>query len=274
MTEREIKALTMAMEKDNQNKLGADGPVEAWIPWWEQPETYDIVLNETGMALIDAGESAEDIDEGMGMPHLPRVPLPAFSTMTSREPSKSMPVDLMEIIYYYCLVMRIYNGDLTADVFEATQFLLRHSRVLGMSQSFVGYDVKSAFEEILIDSGNQGSTIPTNIPTGMRLGVMKDVVHVLELGRVGMILALTDLSRLCDLTRKELKNESDSRDMYNSLKKQILQVSRKLLFFLSWVNENGNAIQRILIPDLQIAYDKHIDIHKQLESKDVVLPKS
>ena len=54
--------------------------------------------------------------QSSGLPPLPANPLPRLQTLIRAEPALQLRWHLLDLLYAYCLVMRLYNGDPSADL--------------------------------------------------------------------------------------------------------------------------------------------------------------
>ncbi len=50
-----------------------------------------------------------------GLPAAPSQPLPLLASLTKVPPSPLLQWQLLDILYTYCFVMRLYNGDYSSD---------------------------------------------------------------------------------------------------------------------------------------------------------------
>ncbi len=63
-------------------------------------------------ALWHAGGAATAVS---GLPAAPSQPLPLLASLTTVPPSPLLQWQLLDILYTYCFVMRLYNGDYSSD---------------------------------------------------------------------------------------------------------------------------------------------------------------
>lgn len=61
---------------------------------------------------IHAGHASESSG---GLPAAPQTPLPLLASLTKTVPSPLLQWQLLDILYTYCFVMRLYNGDPQSD---------------------------------------------------------------------------------------------------------------------------------------------------------------
>jgi hypothetical protein len=133
------------------------------------------------------------------------------------------------------------------------------------------------------------------VPRSFAIGILSDVAIVLQLGRAVVVTALTDLSRLVDLGLTETrsasintnKNVEDlNADQIEELQQQqrdckqmmslLKQAQRKMLFFLSWVNEVGDAVAPALAMATGMVYEQQratvVELQGSEETKEILLP--
>ena len=51
----------------------------------------------------------------LGLPAAPTTPLPLVASLTKAVPSPMLQWQLLDILYSYCFIMRLYNGDYQSD---------------------------------------------------------------------------------------------------------------------------------------------------------------
>ena len=240
MTKTELAALTDAMQSNTQ-LLEGDGIVEAWKPWWESTDVSKIVLGARGTAVVESEEDG-GAWESSNIPCAPKVALVPLSSLTSRAPSPQMPLHLADLIYWYCLIMRLYNGDYSSDNSTVVCLFLCCSLVLQEQQAVLKQceTVHDLVTKILEVSCTEANAVFGKIPSGLAIGVLLDVVHLVRLGRTAIVLALTDISRIFERGKLDdiFRDKKDSRlNLKNSTKGKLANARRKMVFFLSWANE-------------------------------------
>lgn len=238
MSKAELAALTEAMQSNTQ-LLEGDAIVEAWKPWWESTDVSRIVLGARGTAVV---ESEEDGREPSNIPCAPKVALVPLSSLTSRAPSPQMPLHLVDLIYWYCLIMRLYNGDYSSDISTVVCLFLRCSLVLQEQQVVLKQceTVHDLVTKILEVSCTETNAVFGKIPSGVAIGALLDVVHLVRLGRTAIVLALTDISRIFERGKLDdifLDKKYSRLLLKNSSKNKLTNARRKMVFFLSWANE-------------------------------------
>ena len=193
------------------------------------------------------------------IPQPPPIALPPLSSLISKPPSPALPLHLLDLLYSYCLVMRLFNGQYMADPLEAAATVLDSSAVLGAGAGATGGGKQQE-----ASSGHLARSVPTaatspsivlldcvihvcgsearssHAPRSFAIGILSDVAHVLELGRSVVVTALMDLSRILDAGVSEARTAriKQNTEMVVKLK----QAHKKLLFFLSWANEGAEEV--------------------------------
>jgi hypothetical protein len=220
--------------------------LEAWQPWWLSQEARRLGARGTAM-VSEVVETTDDGHDFAGtentLPLPPQAPLPALSALLGKKPSKSVAVHLLDLLYSYCLAMRLYNGSYMSDAAGAAQVALDASAVLtrpaGGDSLYETEQASTPSAWLLncverVDGSRAGQA---HVPRVMAVGLMSDVARVLFLGRSAVILALTDLSRILDAGRVQTES--------SRAKKGIKKAQLKLVFFLSYANE--------MLPDQYVA---------------------
>jgi len=263
--------------QSNTQLLGDDGLVEAWSPWWESPDVSGIVLGSRGTPVVESEEDG-GAWESSNIPCAPRVALVPLSSLTSRAPSPQMPLHLVDLLYWYCLIMRLYNGDYSSDNATVVCLFLCCSLVLQEGQVALKQceNTHELVIKLLEFSYTEGNGILGKIPTGMAVGALLDVVHVVRLGRTGIVLALTDISRIFEQGKLDgiFRDTKDSALLSkNFAKSNLANARKKMIFFLSWANEFAtDTMAASLSSAIEFEYQGQ---KKMMQDKDkvVILPK-
>lgn len=104
--------------------------IEAWQPWWHSQECAGLRLtrHETlavQMAHAPSDDSNHEAEQRhTSLPAPPAAPLVPLSELTAAVPSPLLRWQLLELLYAYCLVMRLYNGEPAVDLHDAAAALL------------------------------------------------------------------------------------------------------------------------------------------------------
>lgn len=220
--------------------INSADPIEAWSPWWLSDAAESLELSSTGGQLISELEKDNTnnmLKEVQSLPPPPAAPIPPLSSLTSKPPSPELALHLIDTLYSYCLVMRLYNGQYTADPIDAADAILSASEVLvprAGNEAISRHSVTSALIE-LVAKVCEPSAGRAHVPRGFAVSVLADVARLLQLGRAVLITALADLSSLLAVGVAEVQNVGNEEK--RNLAKRLKQAQRKVLYFLSWVNE-------------------------------------
>ena len=202
-----------------------------WRPWWLSEEAASLELGPGGSLLVM--ESEAEGREGLagaaggggpepylagGVPAPPRQPLPPLSALTSAAPSPALQPQLADVVYAYCSVLRLYNGDVSADPGGAADLLLALSAVLagamggssggGSSGAAAGTPPTPPPADLslpgtLLDCIARGCQPPAGSPEsrGFAVSVLQDVATLLRMGRPAVLVSLMHVSRLLEAGR-------------------------------------------------------------------------
>jgi hypothetical protein len=254
LVDAEVQAIKASMLCDIQ--------VEAWKPWWECEDVRQVRLSSDGRRLVQPVCPDDTSEEELStLPAGPREPIPPLSSLVSKEPSDTILLHVLDVIYWYCLLMRLFNGDVELSRDQLIRVLLDHgssmSDVKSAQKSERRYesahsrsvDSVRAFAEGLMD-GCQAAGFFTGVPArGISAGVLKDVATVFSLRRLGVLLALSEVLQ----TARVVKTGGIRRASV---------VERKVIFLLSWANERVDAIATLVSSDLIELYDETMSVVK------------
>jgi len=291
--------------------------VQPWQPWWTSLAAAELQLSASGIKCIEEIEIVENtainsaearMDSEVAdsqIPPPPAAPLPSLSSLTSQPPSPALPLHLLDLLYSYCLTLRLFNGRYTTDVLDAASTVLSSSSVLGgrvLSNSLPSStDVPST---VILNSVMHVCSTEAgraHVPRSFAIGILSDVAMVLQHGRAVVVTALTDLSRLVDAglveARSCIKRVSNSttadksdvekfdeeelllkfQQQQNELKIMITRLKKaqkKMLFFLSWANEVADAVAPALAMATGMVYEQQRETvgGQNSENKEVILP--
>jgi len=234
--------------------------VQPWQPWWRTDEAARLELGSTGTRLVvevDAHVEAADVGEPV-LPSPPRASLPPLSSLTSKTPSPAVALRLLDLLYSYCLVLRLYNGQYNDDVIDAAETFLAASSVLqgtsnGSARLLPGEeDTPGAVLSGCVSHACSSDARQARVPRGFAIGLLEDVACLLEHGRCVVVTALMDLSRLMKAAHLE-EAKKDNSELALDIKKS----QQKLIFFLSWANEAPPPLYFGLAAQATAVYEEH-----------------
>lgn len=235
---KEQKCFRRAIASGELSKL-----IKPWDPWWLRPAAKHICLSQEGTQLVQplvnndeqVVSSENDIESDNGIPPGPEDPLPSVKKLSAAEPSPLLAVHLIDIIYSYCFTLRLYNGDWVSDPAGSARVLLSISFVLG--QGGQPQTVLEALSHCLEQTCSPGFRHMGGLQFG--LGLMDDIVSLLNLGSAAIICLLSDLRRLIQAGERELKSGKSGR---TESKTKLRSAERKVYFITCWVHEQEKEV--------------------------------
>lgn len=220
--------------------------IEPWDPWWLKPSARTISLSKQGTQLVqpltrrDSSAPPEDdleSNQSSKIPPGPEAPLPPISKLSSTEPSPLLVVHLVDIIFSYCLTLRLYNGDWQSDAIGSAMMVLSVSSVLGKGGQ------PESVQEVLSYCLEQSCSSYKDMG-GLQLGltVLDDIISLLSLGSSALICALCDLQRMIQEGERELKLEKTKKSRKVEMKNKPKPAERKIYFIMCWVHEQPGEV--------------------------------
>jgi hypothetical protein len=248
--------------------------VKAWSPWWESQEAKDMTLTDQGMPVVQDLEPTGTTSEvTCSLPKAPESPLPALSSLISKNPSPLLMYHLIDLVFWYALALRLLNGDLESVETDVVCLLLSCSKALTPGKQ-ITEDI--GLENFIIDILQTACTGVKpyfgSIPRGMAIGAVRDVVGIISLGRTGVILALSDLLRTILRGEVDLINNGVN-EKTSSGKQTLAKFERKLIFMLAWANESIDEDSKLIVcTGLDSIYRQHMSsLDDENKSDDIVL---
>ncbi|KAL4220931.1 hypothetical protein ACF0H5_019197 [Mactra antiquata] len=238
---REFQSMT------NDGRLG--NLVEVWTPWWIQSVPLVTEVEKSGNK---GSNSYKNLDTIVKVAHI--------SEILKSKPSSHVKYDVINVLYSYCFVSRLYNGEHVTMVTESVDDLLEICDVLG--QSVTCESVDEAIQLCM----KQLSCIKHfgEIDRTYNVSVLKDVEKII-LGQDKkdplrfILIALSDILTLLrkgyKVTLKNVKKleKSSDKERLKVKKGQLFHLCKKCEFYLSWAQTYGMALFGLL-PDLEILY--------------------
>ncbi|KAL0030868.1 hypothetical protein WJX77_010687 [Trebouxia sp. C0004] len=222
LTADELRAFKRAVVSGKLNNM-----VQIWTPWWNLPEAATVQLSASGIHRVSV-QYQENGGAGTavsGLPAAPNQPLPLLASLTKVPPSPLLQWQLLDIIYTYCFVMRLYNGDYSSDPQEAAMTALQVSSTLEAASSSSLAKLKqqqgslagaqtapqappvSASEALLQCAERVCSpAVAGFIGHSTAIGLLQDVASLVQRGRSVVILVLNDLCNLFAASEDVLAN--------------------------------------------------------------------
>ncbi|KAA6430017.1 MAG: hypothetical protein FRX49_00448 [Trebouxia sp. A1-2] len=222
LTAGELQAFKRAVASGRLNNM-----VQIWTPWWNLPEAGTVQLSASGAHRM----SVQDQENGgaatavSGLPAAPSQPLPLLASLTNVLPSPLLQWQLLDILYTYCFVMRLYNGDYSSDPQEAAMTALQVSSTLEAACSSSASQLKqqqgslagaqaaprappvSASEALLQCAERVCSpAVAGSVGRYTAIGLLQDVASLVQNGKSVVILVLNDLRNLFAASQDVLAN--------------------------------------------------------------------
>lgn len=206
-------------------KTGAQEHVHIWIPWWQN------AISAFKIEDLDKSPPSEDSTDPAPIPTILE-DIPPLDALTKVQPSPLVMYNLLDVIYSYCYAMKLYNGDWQADVFGVIDCILGISSVLNEGKV---HDTSSSALKSCIYKSHQGSI---KVSIEFSKAILKDVQEVLEKGTHFCLALLTDMMNIFAYASSIKKNHKDKNKRG---KKLLSQITRKILYYVSWANEMENT---------------------------------
>ena len=261
LTVDEISVLEKHFEKDIAASI-----VEPWQPWWLSEEAADLQLGASGMRLIQQSKADSELrnsdpraceptaDSILSIPEPPTAPLPSLSSLTSKAPPPVISLHLLDILFSYCLVLRLFNGQYSADPVDAMATVFNASQIICPPGENILWEEMSIHEALvhIIARVTSPSAGRASVLHGFAIGIVSDVSRMLQLGRSIVIVALMDMSRLVNAAKQASQQHVCGSD--KELQTTLRQAQRKLLFFMSWANELLPQVFEALATQVEVFY--------------------
>ncbi|XP_071158929.1 zinc finger HIT domain-containing protein 2-like [Mytilus edulis] len=236
-------------EKKEFERLMAGGElstlVEVWTPWWNDKVLISEVNDITVKTRIPPIQ--KDITD--------------ISTLLSKgKPSADLKNNVINVLYAYCFVCRLYNGDHMSFPIEVTKEVLSVSKVLS-GTAVCG----SPPEAIQMCFQCLQSRDKENLTSRQfNISLIEDVIRIIQ-GPSQYdplqfaLAALSELVLLFHKTMSELttdikkSKEEKTRLENKDLKKKVFISLKKAEFLLSWTQRFGMALQSA-VTELQLEF--------------------
>ena len=263
LDEAEVRALKVRIMKELQ-------AVDAWVPWWDSGDVRDVRLSSAGTRLVEVVEVDDDEegkDENSAFPVIAEA-IPPLSSLTSKEPADVVLLFVVDVLFWYCLVLRAFNGDLELGGDELVRAIAEHSAAMGSGEgSGEGSGASEgrrpdeselrAFAEGLLDRCEASGFFDGPAARGVAAGVLNDVATLCSLRRTGVLMGLSDA-----LAAARAAREVAGR------RRRATAVERKLVFLLSWANERVDPIASLVGEELVGVYEETMEAVRSREGRD------
>lgn len=222
--------------------------VELWTPWWTAPTP---LVSEVKENLENAKSTS--------VPNILQE-IPNISQILKSKPSSDVRYNVINVLYTYCYVCRLHNGDQVSMATECAEDIMTLSDVLGqgLTCGSVEEAVQLCLKKLINPQNNYETGAEYNI------SVLNDVESIITGSDKGEPLKylLAALSETCQILKKAHKNVAKKlkvekiavhRDEYGKEKAKLFKVGKKCDFYLSWAQTYGMAMTG-LVPELQIVH--------------------
>jgi hypothetical protein len=287
--------------------------IDIWKPWWEAPTplsniTYSLKTSSSLSSLSLHDEDGEDgrtsetnvakagsSSSSSSSLQLSEMKynllqdevaiLPGFSEVSKRPASPLMKYLLVDILFSYCYMMRIYNGDYDIDLISALNTLVSSSAVLKCDAKH-----ESMFQVIhtcceLVANDKHNNNNNNKFDVNKTLLSFKDVCIILK-KRKFVLCALADCRKLMiasnNISSKSAKkrnkpktSSSSSSSTTTTTKSDMVgteniesNLSRKLWFFMLWANGVGEHHFSTAQDELMKECDKYSSSNNMRSSGD------
>lgn len=263
MDERSVELimskLTEKEKKEFENQLKS-GQIMRILSSFESQEPWYLIYKPTLITELNPNSGDEERMNQINLPNI--VGVPPISKLTTKSPSPLIVNSIINCIFNYCYLNRIYCGEHQSYPLEAAKEVLAVSPIF--SKQVVFDDPKSALQstiQILIESRH----FPIPFIVDLLCDTKFVVTSHLEICRrclSDIILLFTKSLEIIKQNQHEII-ESRQANENNDLKKQLKISKKKVEFFLSFTIEFWNRIR-----DTKVDIDLEILSMRSLETKD------
>ena len=189
---------------------------------------------------------------------------PADKMVRNKTPSPNLRFNLIDVLYAYAYVMRLYNGSPEDSLHQASESLLKLSAVLAHNASFES--VETVVHSSLSLSRQSEDLYNSE---SFSLTALLDVASLIK-GKEGAFVecALSDIHRLLKKGKEKLKALPE---VDKEMCKSIWLAKKKVYFLLSWVHSSASSLQslvptiEILHREISVTHTQHLEDKKKLE---------
>lgn len=277
LTDKERKEFESAVKSGEISKV-----INIWVPWWSVRKDKErrMKIEEVHEANHVTRESPS-IPEGVNKNRCHQVPTvkrnipPLNSLIRTSSPHVNVKFGLIDVLFAYAYVLRLYNGCPEDALEQAVESLLQLSPVL--SQNAMFESVESAVHSSLNLVQHSKDLYCSEEWSHLSL---IDVVALInghtncEGQRVNFVeCALSHLCRLFTRGKQKLKENSEKQQQATALSKSIWLAKKKAEFFLAWVHSNINILHS-LAPSIQLLHNEVMASHKRHKEQKEELEKA
>lgn len=235
LTPEEIKDFEAMLKDGKKSDI-----VELWNPWWceDRPTFLEEVSNndDSASARIPALlQGIEDIEK----------------LLKTKKPSETIVFDIINTLFGYAYVARLYNGDHQSLSVESAQSMLCLSLSLKQMQFS---DVAMALGSCISCTAGRDQAI--FVSSEYSIAVIRDVLKILAGPNtlsplLYVMAALSDCHKLFRTAHKILKSKRKKNVELQQQVHLFYSVQKKLEFYMSWVRAYGLALKE-LVPHVEL----------------------
>ena len=228
-----LECLT-ASEKAEFHSLVQSGDlgklIEPWTAWWEKP-----TLVQDADAPYPHPQTLENI--------------PKLSELIRVAVADSVKYSVVNVLYGYCYMCRLYNGDFDNSK-EICAGFVKLSQGLGATRQFAS--TSDALHSCLLAVAETKSL---RVSRPFSSAIMQDVIKLL--GKTSWVAAaISDthhlFTRAHKMVKKTLKKQPDNSKL-KERKSLYFHILKKLTFLLAWCTENPQTLSE-LVPEIETEY--------------------
>lgn len=251
-----------------------DNVIHPWVPWWLRDTlTPKIQVLEDNSTDEDDGSDSASADENTlePAPSPPLLnPIPSLASLTKIKPSPLLANNVIEVLYAYAYVKRLFNGDWDEEnCLDAVDLVVATSKVL--RENHVYKELQEACRTPLEATlANPESFVSAAFSTS----VLNDVLLIVSHGPPFLKAALSELNAtlLAALAvEQSLSPDSSSTSSPSSsrstkrpkTKVTLSQMQKKVVFFIVWANECADE----LIPALELSLKALTEYYSSMTPK-------
>ncbi|CAG8614418.1 6902_t:CDS:2, partial [Gigaspora rosea] len=236
-----------------ENLLEIIDELPLWKPWWEHSNNNGSKIVEISSQTVEDEEYSQkkSRDTLLQRPQI-LSDIKKIEELTKKSPNPALTLNLINILYVYAYICRIFNGSIHENVQDSINVLWDLSPVLNATKNLV---FQSIDEAITASSMITIQNPKYKQPPEFQSLILGDIVCLLT-SIDAVLAALSDLYRLFQSQQQTFtttasnnylpKNSSKTKDDY---KKKVFLTEKKLYFYIAYVNslpQQSTAVLEIL----------------------------
>lgn len=224
-----------------------------WKPWWEYNNNNSSKIVEISSQVVEDEEYSQkkSRDTLLQRPQI-LSDIKKIGELTKKSPNPALTLNLINILYVYTYICRMFNGSIHENVQDSINVLWDLSPILNTTKNLV---FQSVDEAITASSMITIQNPKYKQPPEFQSLILGDIVCLLT-SIDAVLAALSDLYRLFQSQQQTSttttsnnylpKNPSKTKDDY---KKKVFLTEKKLYFYIAYVNslpQQSTAVLEIL----------------------------